>query len=232
MSTQRKIDSARANGAKSHGPITEEGRKTSSMNALKHGLTAQTVVLSNESHDEYTVLFDSYVQDLQPNGPVEMHFVLEMVNAKWRQRRLCNIESALFDQRMDRQKGESDAAGDSCNASAEHALAFEALSESAALPLLNRMESRLERTYSRALSNLLHLQRCRQVTFEAGNKKSEKRTESQVRTIANYQPSIVNGRSLLDLQPFVASISLGQPATRHECTFSAPYSWNNSRSCS
>src|SRR5713226_9683348 len=81
MSTQRKIDSARANGAKSHGPITEEGRKKSSMNALKHGLTARTVVLSNEKDDEYTVLVDSYVQDLQPTDSVEMDHVVEMANA-------------------------------------------------------------------------------------------------------------------------------------------------------
>src|SRR6266403_889354 len=113
MSTQRKIDAARANGAKSHGPITEQGRKTSSMNALKHGLTARTVVLSNENHDEYTALLESYVEDLQPAGPVEMDLVLEIVNAKWQQRRLSNIESRLFEQHMEKPK---DAAYDSHDA--------------------------------------------------------------------------------------------------------------------
>jgi hypothetical protein len=104
MSSQRKIDSARANGAKSHGPITEEGRKPSSMNALKHGLTARTVVLSNENGDEYTVLLNSYVDNLEPIGPVEMDLVLEMVNAKWQQRRFSNIESQLFEEYMERAK--------------------------------------------------------------------------------------------------------------------------------
>ncbi len=56
MPSKRKIDYARANGAKSHGPVTPEGRKKSSMNALKHGLNAQTVILSIENEDEYNFL--------------------------------------------------------------------------------------------------------------------------------------------------------------------------------
>ncbi len=42
------------------------------MNALKYGLTARTVVLPNENAGEYNSLLDSYIQDLQPTGPVEM----------------------------------------------------------------------------------------------------------------------------------------------------------------
>src|SRR5258708_12847916 len=95
MSSLRKIDSARANGAKSHGPITEEGRKKSSMNAFKHGLNARTPVLFNETDDEHAALLDSYVQDFQPVGPAEMAAVIDMVDAKWRQRRLLNIESQI-----------------------------------------------------------------------------------------------------------------------------------------
>jgi hypothetical protein len=182
MSTQRKIDSARANGAKSHGPITEEGRKTSSMNALKHGLTARTVVLSNENGDEYDGLLASYIRDLKPTGPVEMDLVVEMANAKWRQRRLCKIESELFERQMEEQKEEIAADYKSYDEVSEHTYAFRMLSHSVSLQMLNRMESRLERTYSRALNDLVRLRRLRESSLKVTSKKDEKRTESQDRT--------------------------------------------------
>jgi hypothetical protein len=203
MSTQRKIDSARANGAKSHGPITEEGRKTSSMNALKHGLTARTVVLSNENGDEYTALLDSYVDHLQPNGPIETDLVLEMVNAKWQQRRLSNIESELFEQYMEKPRKASGPAYDSHDAIVEHTAAFRIMSESTALTMLNRMGARLERTYSRALNDLLRLRR----VCSDKDKESEKRTQSQDRTpITIHKSPIPEGQQESNPPP-VPSIS-------------------------
>jgi hypothetical protein len=191
MSTQRKIDSARANGAKSHGPITEQGRKTSSMNALKHGLTARTVVLSNENHDEYTVLLESYVDELQPNGPVEMDLVTEMVNAKWQQHRLSNIESQLFEEYMETAKKFSDVASDPNNPTIDHTAGFSFMANSTSLPMLNRMAARFERTYSRALNNLLRLRRVRESNPRVSITKEEKRTQPQDRTrVTNHQPPL------------------------------------------
>jgi len=223
MSTQRKIDSARANGAKSHGPITEEGRKTSSMNALKHGLTARTVVLSNESGDEYNVLLDSYIDNLQPTGPIEMDLVTEMVNAKWQQRRLSNIESQLFEEYMERAKKVYGLSGDSHHhETVVQTAGFRIMAESTSLTMLNRMGARLERTYSRALNNLLRLRRVRESNPGVSITKDEKRTQSQDRTPAtNHQPPLLNPPPRQSpLPPTVGKFDppapFGEPGADHE----------------
>src|SRR5579864_9316035 len=96
MSSQLKSDTARANGAKSHGPVTPEGRAVSSRNSLRHGFTAGSVVLPTESQEDFLALLDSYTDHFNPQGGVEMDLVQAMAAARWRLQRICNIEAALL----------------------------------------------------------------------------------------------------------------------------------------
>jgi hypothetical protein len=159
-------DRARANGAKSRGPVTEEGRRKSSMNAIKHGLTAQTLVLPNEDPEEYQQMLDSYLDHFHPAGQIELDLVHEMAAAKWRQGRLWAVETELLTQQMQEQAERlKDDYPD--REISRLTLAFRALEVLECLPSVNRIEARLERAYSRALRNLLQLQAYRRSTAPA-----------------------------------------------------------------
>jgi hypothetical protein len=92
-----KSESSRINGAKSRGPKTARGRAFSSQNAISHGLTARTLVLTNESRDEFEQMLNTYLDWLQPSNPVELDLVSDMVAARWRLRRIWSYQSALLD---------------------------------------------------------------------------------------------------------------------------------------
>jgi hypothetical protein len=53
MSTEQQSEASRINGAKSQGPQTPEGLEASSRNSLKHGFSAKTLILQNESSERF-----------------------------------------------------------------------------------------------------------------------------------------------------------------------------------
>ena len=56
MPTLNKAESSRINGAKSHGPVTPEGKQHSSLNSLRHGILAQFICLTSEDKDKFKEL--------------------------------------------------------------------------------------------------------------------------------------------------------------------------------
>jgi hypothetical protein len=53
MTSRRQIEANRRNAWKSTGPITEEGKRRSRCNAVRHGLTAETVIGALEDAEDY-----------------------------------------------------------------------------------------------------------------------------------------------------------------------------------
>lgn len=159
MSSPRKIASARSNGAKSRGPVTAHGKQSSALNALDHGLTARTVVLFNESADEYQSQLRAYLDHFHPQNNPEADLVHQLAAAYWRIARYAGVESGLLEQRMQDQE---ERLGDDLDGMPEHhrlAMAFHALSgANSALALLNRYQSRLHHEYQRILKMLLQMQ--------------------------------------------------------------------------
>jgi len=149
MSSLRKILSSRANGAKSGGPATPEGRSRSSTNATRHGLLADCIVLRNESRQSFEDLLAQHIERLAPGDGVEFGMIEEMAAAYWRMRRAWAIEARLFDDSVDKL--------DSPDELARITQAFSDLAASPQLALLHRYETRLHLCYQRGLHNLLLL---------------------------------------------------------------------------
>ena len=53
MTSLRQIESNRRNAQKSTGPKTQDGKRRASQNAVRHGLTAETVVAPLEDPADY-----------------------------------------------------------------------------------------------------------------------------------------------------------------------------------
>ncbi len=160
MSSQRKQEAARANGAKSHGPKTPEGRAKSSQNALKHGLTALKFVLPTENRDEFYELTDAYLTRFQPADPVELRLVETMVLADYRLRRLITIETNLLSNEMTKHGPDPDPLVTEMDDEDRLAWSFNYLANNhQSLAVLSRYQGQLDRTYARAFRQLRELQK-------------------------------------------------------------------------
>jgi hypothetical protein len=151
MISEKHSQAARANGARSRGPVTPKGKANSSQNATRHGLLAKTVVLSNENADLFAANVDELIERFNPADEIEMAAIEEMAAAHWRLRRNLAIEHAVLEAGL---AIHPPAAGFRQTAAA--------FSDPANLPVLNllhRYETRLQNIYQRAYRTLCLLRK-------------------------------------------------------------------------
>src|SRR5437868_3171096 len=96
MSSLRQIEDNRRNARLSTGPVTEEGKRRSRQNALRHGLTAETVIDALEDTEDYAAFEMAVTADYDAQSAVERELVLRLASVLWRLRRATAIESGLF----------------------------------------------------------------------------------------------------------------------------------------
>ena len=96
MSSFRQMDANRRNARLSTGPVTEEGKRRSRQNALRHGLTAETVIDALEDAEDYAAFEMAVTADYDAQSAVERELALRLASLLWRLRRATAIESGLF----------------------------------------------------------------------------------------------------------------------------------------
>jgi hypothetical protein len=96
MTSLRQIEANRRNARLSTGPISEEGKRRSRQNAVRHGLTAETVIDALEDAEDYAAFEMAITTDFEAETAVERELVLRLASVLWRLRRATAIEGGLF----------------------------------------------------------------------------------------------------------------------------------------
>jgi hypothetical protein len=146
----------KANAQKSTGPRTEAGKQLSSLNALRHGLTGQTIVLPTEDHSAYERHSQSFLNEYHPKDATETQLVQSLIDTSWRMNRAATVETNLFslgiiemENRLRANHPEAEAALAMALAFREHMRAFASIST---------QSQRLARQFERTLTQLRQIQ--------------------------------------------------------------------------
>jgi hypothetical protein len=105
MTSFRQIEANRRNARKSTGPITEQGKQRSRCNAIRHGLTAETVIGALEDAEDYKAFEAAIIADYDAQSAVERELVLRLAGLLWRLRRATTMETGLFEIQADHLSG-------------------------------------------------------------------------------------------------------------------------------
>src|SRR6266481_310821 len=143
----------RANASHSTGPKTEAGKKRSSLNAYRHGLTGQTIILPAEDLDAYQDFTDTFFKDYKPVGTLEKQLVQSLADTSWRLNRVAALEHNLIGLGFDEHS-------DSITTEHPEAHVIEAMREqSRPLAVLGLHTARLSRHFEKTLKQLKDAQK-------------------------------------------------------------------------
>ena len=82
MRTPNQTRASRANGAKSKGPVTPQGKRNSSRNRTRHGMFADTIVLEGEDKSQFLEMLEDLFAEYQPRTRMESMLVEVLAAAR------------------------------------------------------------------------------------------------------------------------------------------------------
>jgi hypothetical protein len=110
MPSDAQLAANRRNAQKSTGPRSTEGKAVSRLNALKHGMRAEDVVLPNEDPEEYARRLEEWTEAYAPDDPAGQYLVDRAVRASWRLDRCARAERAMLAERVEHATADHDRA--------------------------------------------------------------------------------------------------------------------------
>ena len=171
----------RANSRHSTGPRTDSGKQRSSLNALRHGLTAASAVLPSEDQGAYDTHRRGFFDEYQPATPTETQLTQELADTAWRINRIPALEAALLDRAANPPSDQA--------RQPNQEMAFDIVDAHRALATLGLHYSRLSRLFQKAVDKLREIQTERREVQERDLKRASGLQELHKRKGIPYDPS-------------------------------------------
>jgi len=187
MATEQQIAADRLNAELSSGPKSPEGRKRSSMNALRHGLTGQVTTMTDDDRTAHEKFSKALIHDLAPQGAMETQLAQRIATDSWRLNRMSAVEDNLFALGIHEHGGKFHLEHEQIDAALTAARVF--TMESKQLQLLTLYEQRINRSLQKNLAMLQQLQATRKSADEAAMREASTLLKlSEMRGMV-YQPA-------------------------------------------
>ena len=158
MMVSKKQLVANRQNAKKGGVKTVQGKAVARLNALKHGLLSEEILLTGENEEALTGLEERLVAELQPQGELERILVDRIVSSVWRLKRTLKVETAnMVYEHRERIQGSYP-----FNEAQRQLLALRDMLTNNSTEKILRYETTIERQIYKALHELIRLQMARQ----------------------------------------------------------------------
>ena len=208
---------ARANGAKSRGPVSQEGKARSSRNNLRHGLTMKAMVLPSEAPDAALAILKDYTAKFAPVDPVEDEMVEMLAHYQWQMLRAQNMHYGYL---ASAEAAAEDKLGDKYEAADPRTRAAEAfrymVTEDNSFRLLLRYIGEIRRNYNTKLREIQSVQKNR--LNQAEIQENEPEIEPEAGTEPNLEsPSEPTAATDLPQTPRSAPCPCGSGAKFKRC---------------
>jgi hypothetical protein len=157
MISEKKRAANQENARRSTGPRTDEGRRRSAMNAVRHGFCAKTVCVHGEEAEHFNALVAEFVREHRPASSTEYALVYRMAVASWNLRRVTEAETAMIDAATFHRAFESGKWVEKRLPVGEAVL--KVIKDDKRFGTLQLYQQRLERAFYRALTELRHVRK-------------------------------------------------------------------------
>ena len=154
--SDRQLRANHANAQLSTGPRTEEGKQVSRLNGLRHGLTGQVSIMTEDNRREHDAFCNPITARLNPDGPLELQLANMIAHDYWRLNRVQSIEDGIFAMGHGHPANRVDTGAEQADVLLSEATTF--MRKSKEILNLTLYESRINRNLKKNMEELRRLQ--------------------------------------------------------------------------